>query len=509
MLRNTVLTAIALIAVLTISSIAQPVSDDNGDVGIGTNNPDPSALLDLVSTTGGLLVPRMTSAQRDAIENPATGLLIFNTETGQFEYNSGSPGEPAWGTIGGGNDWHVAGNNSTNPATNFLGTLDNQPVAFRTNNMERMRLTNAGLMPGGDDMYDLGSPGNRWQDLYLGPASLHIVSHNTESEWSLGVEEGESPFFANLLFRRNGIMHVAISPGGTLNLPALGSAGRGGQSFIDQLVLSHPNGDLFAAEPGGVIDDFAWVLTGNSGTNSNTNFLGTTDDQALSIRTNNQGRLLITNDGNTLPGADNTYDLGTSTVRWQDIHLGPGSLHLHTTAAEADSAHDWSVGVVTAAGAGQGALQIAEDGNGVMTMNSQGNVGVGADDPTVRVDINGGLAVRPPSTVNVTSESTTTITVGNRSYIRVDSDDEPFFRPVTLSDGLQDGQVLVLHCIAACNQNSETFEGVELENGNVLLRDNESSYLMFGNFNITMIWDDTQSSWIELSRTNIGCEEPE
>ncbi|MCB0714355.1 MAG: hypothetical protein KDD67_18660 [Ignavibacteriae bacterium] len=507
MLRNTILTASALIAVLTISSIAQPVSDDKGNVGIGTNDPDPSALLDLVSTTGGLLVPRMTSAQRDAIENPATGLLIFNIETGQFEYNSGSPGEPSWGAIGGGNDWHVAGNNATNPATNFLGTLDNQPVAFRTNNMERMRLTNNGLVPGADDTYDLGHPAARWRDLYLGPTSLHL--YEIETDWTVSIDVGESPLFRSLLFSLNGTTHMAVGPGGTLNVPALGSAGRGGQSFIDQLVLSHPNGDIFAAEPGGVIDDFAWVLTGNSGTNSTTNFLGTTDDQALSIRTNNQGRLFITNDGNTLPGADNTYDLGTSTVRWQDIHLGPGSLHLHTTAAEADSAHDWSVGVVTAAGAGQGALQIAEDGNGVMTMNSQGNVGLGANAPTVRADINGGLAIRPPSTVSVTSGSTTTITVGNRSYIRVDSDDEPFVRPVTLSDGLQDGQVLVLHCIATCDVETETFDGVELENGNVLLRDNEPGYLMFGNFNITMIWDATQSSWIELSRTDIGCEEPE
>ena len=48
-----------------------------GQVGIGTTNPDPSAILDITSTNGGLLLPRMNSAQRDAIATPATGLLIY------------------------------------------------------------------------------------------------------------------------------------------------------------------------------------------------------------------------------------------------------------------------------------------------------------------------------------------------------------------------------------------------------------------------------------------------
>jgi uncharacterized protein (TIGR02145 family) len=57
-----------------------------GQVGIGTDSPDPSSVLDLHSTTDGFLLPRMTTAQRDAINDPAEGLLIFNTETGQLNY---------------------------------------------------------------------------------------------------------------------------------------------------------------------------------------------------------------------------------------------------------------------------------------------------------------------------------------------------------------------------------------------------------------------------------------
>lgn len=54
--------------------------------GVGINNPPPdgSALLDLTSTDRGLLVPRMTAIQRNAIPLPALSLMIFNTATARF-----------------------------------------------------------------------------------------------------------------------------------------------------------------------------------------------------------------------------------------------------------------------------------------------------------------------------------------------------------------------------------------------------------------------------------------
>jgi hypothetical protein len=55
-------------------------------VGIGNSNPDASSILDMTSVTQGLLSPRMTTAKRDAILNPATGLLIYNTTTSHFNY---------------------------------------------------------------------------------------------------------------------------------------------------------------------------------------------------------------------------------------------------------------------------------------------------------------------------------------------------------------------------------------------------------------------------------------
>ncbi|WP_412559815.1 hypothetical protein [Winogradskyella sp. MIT101101] len=59
-------------------------------VGIGTLTPDESSMLDVSSTSKGMLAPRMTSAQRIAISNPANGLLVFDTTENSFYYYSSS-----------------------------------------------------------------------------------------------------------------------------------------------------------------------------------------------------------------------------------------------------------------------------------------------------------------------------------------------------------------------------------------------------------------------------------
>ena len=68
------LLAFSLVLASSLASHAQ--------VGIGTSSPNASAALDITSTTKGLLPPRMTAAQRDAITTPAHGLMIFCTDCG-------------------------------------------------------------------------------------------------------------------------------------------------------------------------------------------------------------------------------------------------------------------------------------------------------------------------------------------------------------------------------------------------------------------------------------------
>jgi hypothetical protein len=56
------------------------------NVGIGTTSPDPSAALEITANDKGVLVPRVTTAQRLGISNPANGLLVFDTTLDCFYY---------------------------------------------------------------------------------------------------------------------------------------------------------------------------------------------------------------------------------------------------------------------------------------------------------------------------------------------------------------------------------------------------------------------------------------
>jgi polyhydroxyalkanoate synthesis regulator phasin len=62
---------------------------NSGSAGIGTTTPNVSAKLEIKSTTKGLLIPRMTQTQRDAIGSPAKGLLIYQTDhnPGVYSYD--------------------------------------------------------------------------------------------------------------------------------------------------------------------------------------------------------------------------------------------------------------------------------------------------------------------------------------------------------------------------------------------------------------------------------------
>lgn len=75
-----------LIAIIVIVANLPALSQ----VGIGTSDPNPSAILDLSSNTKGVLVPRMTTAERTVISNPSEGLLVYDLTTHSYWFFKGS-----------------------------------------------------------------------------------------------------------------------------------------------------------------------------------------------------------------------------------------------------------------------------------------------------------------------------------------------------------------------------------------------------------------------------------
>jgi hypothetical protein len=65
-------------------------------VGINTATPDTSAALDIESNESGLLIPRMTTTERDGITDPAHSLLVYDTDLDGYYFNQGTTDVPDW-----------------------------------------------------------------------------------------------------------------------------------------------------------------------------------------------------------------------------------------------------------------------------------------------------------------------------------------------------------------------------------------------------------------------------
>jgi hypothetical protein len=172
------------------------------NVGIGTTTPDNSAVLDINSSNKGLLIPRMSLQQRNGINNPADGLMVYQTgEKGGFYFFEGKTNEwkpitEAKAVAGIDGDWTLQGNAAN--AGDFVGTTNSQSLAFKVNNI------NAGQIH--------PTNGNTYFGLYSGNANSSGSGTGT-----LNVGIGN----AALLSNTNGRSNVAIG-GNALRLNTTG-----------------------------------------------------------------------------------------------------------------------------------------------------------------------------------------------------------------------------------------------------------------------------------------------
>lgn len=136
----------------TCRPTAAPANGNSSTLGVSINAdkspPHATAMLDVSGIDKGILIPRMTTAQRLAILSPAHSLLVYDTNMLAYYYYCSN----GWTKISSeGSGWNTTGNSGTNPAQNFMGTTDAKDLVFRTNNKEQMRILSGGNIGMGTD----------------------------------------------------------------------------------------------------------------------------------------------------------------------------------------------------------------------------------------------------------------------------------------------------------------------------------------------------------------------
>ena len=223
-------------------------------VGIGTNNPHPSAALDINFTSRGLLLPRVALTgvtDNVTIPQPAVSLLVYNTNNAiaggngaGIYYNAGSQASPQWTrlqTAGGlGQAWTLTGNSGTNPANNFVGTTNASALVFRTNNIPSGRIDptlrsyffgeNAGISNTGSGNVGIGHSALRNNTIRgglvaIGDSALYAngtgVTNSTQANFNTAVgsrsQRNNTTGYGNtaigtrsLLFNTTGFLNTAL-----------------------------------------------------------------------------------------------------------------------------------------------------------------------------------------------------------------------------------------------------------------------------------------------------------
>jgi hypothetical protein len=227
-------------------------------VAINTDNsgPDASAMLDVKSTTKGLLIPSMTTTQRNAIVSPAEGLIVYNTSTNAINQRQNG----AWRFLINSDYWVGGGsgqmfNIGDNVGINTAGPTERLDVNGNIRTTGSLNIDNTSAI------LQLRSAGDNKGFFQLSGDNLR-----------LGTNSGNTT--GNVVFRMNGTDQVFIDEEGRLGLNESNPTSRlhvnGDANITGDIALGN-NGEVRRTNSGsynlvpicyGTIDSDGTILSG-------------------------------------------------------------------------------------------------------------------------------------------------------------------------------------------------------------------------------------------------------
>jgi hypothetical protein len=369
---NLGLGALATLGTVTTTEITDGTiadADISGSAGINGAKINPAFGAQAVSTTSTLTTGSAGQFVVDAtgnitkIRNVATSFPAAQGAANSVLTNDGA-GNLSWAASSG---WGLSGNSLL--GTEFIGSTNNQPLVFSTNTAggggERMRIDAAGnvgvgtiptraafeqvgavvstsaIFGGGSQGVSLAqnSPGIGF-NTYFDGGGTRAMDNGFGSAFTFNTATGDLYYYSSTA---SGAANAVLTTPNRLTILNNGDLGIGTVTPVSKLDVA---GDVHLAQitaPAPTTDKLynvggslfwngtnissagsSWGLTGNSGTNPATNFIGTTDVQPLMFRVNNQaaGKIEYDNNANTLLG----WSAGSSVTGINNAAFGKQAL---------------------------------------------------------------------------------------------------------------------------------------------------------------------------------------
>jgi hypothetical protein len=232
-----------------------------------------SALLDVKSSTKGILIPRLSTSQRTSISSPAEGLLVYDSTANSFWLFDGT----AWQEIVAGNNtlWKKNANDIYNTNSGKVGIGTNSPKALLNVKAGAIlfdsTIGNTPVSGAGTRMmwipakkafragWIVGAPGTQWDDINIGDASYAMGVNaiaSGYSSFSFGNTTTASGYYSTALGNQTTASGLNVSTAMGILSTATGNFGSTAIGY-----LAHASGDYAATAIG-----YGCVASGDSGT---------------------------------------------------------------------------------------------------------------------------------------------------------------------------------------------------------------------------------------------------